>query len=455
MGKVPHRDLEKCLKLVEEDKAITSPAAKMPYYPLVVKKAKGSILEDLDGNTYIDMLSSAGAINTGHCHPRVVDAIQKQAQDLILYTHVYMYHEPLVKLTKELISISPGDYRKRVFYGLCGSDANDGAIKLARWATGRTKIISFIRSYHGSTYGAISLSAISLPMRRGIGPLLPEIYHVPYPDPYRTPFPGMNENEVADYTLKVIREALETYIPADEVAAFIMEPIQGDAGLIIPPVKFVKDLKKLCEKHGILFFSEEVQQGFGRTGKWFGIENFDVVPDGIIMGKAMASGLPLGGVVARADLMDDWQAPAHLFTAAGNPVCCAASLATIEVIREEKVLDHTLAMGDYTMKRFRKMQEKYELIGDVRGMGLSIGVDLVKNRETRERNCEAAAKICYRTWEKGVLLSFFSGSVLRIQPPLVITREELKTALDAIEESITEYLKGDIPDSVLETIKGW
>jgi 4-aminobutyrate aminotransferase len=449
------RNLEKCMKLVEEDRAITSPAAKMPYYPLVVKKGKGATLEDLDGNTYIDMLSSAGAVNTGHCHPKVVEAIQKQTSDLILYTHVYMYHEPLVKLTKELIKISPGNYRKRIFYGLCGSDANDGAIKLARWATGRPKIVSFIRSYHGSTYGALSLSAISLPMRRGIGPLLPEIYHVPYPDPYRTPFPGMTENEVAEYTLNTIKDALESYIPADEVAAFIMEPIQGDAGLVIPPKKFVKDLKQLCEKHGILFFSEEVQQGFGRTGKWFGIENFDVVPDGIIMGKAMASGLPLGGVVARADLMDDWQAPAHLFTAAGNPVCCAASLATIDVIREEKLLDHTIEMGQYTLDRFGKMQERFDLIGDVRGIGLSIGVDLVKDRTTKERNCEAAAKICYRTWEKGVLLSFFSGSVLRIQPPLVIGKAEMKTALDAIEESIEEYLKGDIPDSVLETIKGW
>lgn len=449
------RNLEKCMKLVEEDRAITSPAAKMPYYPLVVKKGKGATLEDLDGNTYIDMLSSAGAVNTGHCHPKVVEAIQKQTSDLILYTHVYMYHEPLVNLTKELIRISPGDYRKRVFYGLCGSDANDGAIKLARWATGRPKIVSFIRSYHGSTYGALSLSAISLPMRRGIGPLLPEIYHVPYPDPYRTPFPGMNEDEVAEYTLNTIKDALESYIPADEVAAFIMEPIQGDAGLIIPPKKFVKDLKQLCEKHGILFFSEEVQQGFGRTGKWFGIENFDVVPDGIIMGKAMASGLPLGGVVARADLMDDWQAPAHLFTAAGNPVCCAASLATIDVIRQEKLLDHTMEMGQYTMDRFRKMQARFDLIGDVRGIGLSIGVDLVQDRTTKERNCEAAAKICYRTWEKGVLLSFFSGSVLRIQPPLVINKTELETALDALEESIEEYLKGDIPDSVLETIKGW
>jgi len=449
------RNLEKCLKLVEEDKAITSPGAKIPYYPLAVKRGRGAILEDLDGNRYIDMLASAGAINTGHCHPKVVEAIKKQSENLILYTHCYMYHEPLVELTKKLIDVTPGNYRKRVFYGLCGSDSNDGAIKLARWATGRTKIVSFIRAYHGSTYGALSLSAISLPMRRRMGPMLPEIYHVPYPDPYRTPFPGMSEDEVADYTIKVIEEALESYIPADEVAAFIMEPIQGDAGLIVPPVKFVRDLKKLCEKHGILFFSEEVQQGFGRTGKWFGIDNFGVVPDGIIMGKAIASGLPLGGVVARAELMDDWQAPAHLFTAAGNPVCCAAASATIDVIKEENLLEHTVSMGKYAMDRFRKMQEKYDFIGDVRGIGLSVGVDLVKDRNTKERNSDATAKICYRTWEKGVLLSFFSGSVLRIQPPLVISKDELKTAIDAIEESMEEYVKGNIPDSVLETIKGW
>jgi len=450
-----HRKLDKCLSMVEEDKAITSPAAKMPYYPLVVKRAKGSVVEDMDGNTYIDLLSSAGAINTGHCHPRIVKAIKDQVDNLILYTHVYMYHEPIIKLTREIINISPGDFRKRVFYGLCGSDANDGAIKLARWATRRPKIISFIRAYHGSTYGAISLSAVSLPMKRRIGPLLPDIHHVPYPDTYRTPFPGMTEEEVADYTLKQIEEAFENYIPPDEVAAFIMEPIEGDAGLVIPPVKFVKDLKKLCEEHGILFFSEEVQQGFGRTGKWFGIEHFDVIPDGIIMGKAMASGLPLGGVVARADLMDDWEAPAHLFTAAGNPVCCAASYETIQVLRDENILEHTTAMGNHAMDRFRRMQEKYEIIGDVRGIGLSIGVDLVKDRETKERHREAAAKICYRTWEKGLLLSFFSGSVLRFQPPLVITKEQLDKAMDAIDEAIAEFLKGDIPDSVLETVKGW
>jgi 4-aminobutyrate aminotransferase len=401
------------------------------------------------------MLASAGAVNTGHCHPRVVEAVKKQAEELLLYTHVYMYHEPAVELTKELISITPGDYRKRVFYGLCGSDANDGAIKMARVATGRPKIVSFIRSYHGSTYGAISLSAVSLPMARKIGPLLPEIFHVPFPDPYRPPLPGMTPDQTADYCIEQIKIAFENYMPADEVAAFIIEPIQGDSGLIVPPIKFMKDLRALCDKHGILLISEEVQQGFGRTGKWFGIENFDVVPDAVILGKAIASGLPLSGVVARAELMEHLEAPVHLFTAAGNPVCCAAALATIRVLREENLLSRAVELGQHTQNRFREMQKKFAIIGDVRGIGLSIGVDLVVNRDTKERHRAAAAKICYRAWEKGLLLSFFSGSVLRIQPPLVITKEDLDRAIDIIEESMDEFEKGQIPDSVLETVKGW
>ncbi|MDR2176037.1 MAG: aspartate aminotransferase family protein [Synergistaceae bacterium] len=449
------RDLTQCLKLVEEDKALTSPGAKIPYYPLAIKRGRGAMIEDLDGNRYIDMLSSAGAVNTGHCHPRVVEAVKKQAEELLLYTHVYMYHEPIVKLTKELISIAPGDYRKRVFYGLCGSDANDGAIKMARVATGRPKVVSFIRSYHGSTYGAISLSAVSLPMTRKIGPLLPEIFHVPFPDPYRPPLPGMTPGQTADYCIEQIQTAFDNYMPAEEVAAFIIEPIQGDAGLVVPPVKFMKNLRALCDRHGILLISEEVQQGFGRTGKWFGIENFGVVPDAIVMGKAIASGLPLSGVVARAELMEVLEAPVHGFTIAGNPVCCAASLATIEVIREENLLSHAAELGEHTHERFRAMQKKFDFIGDVRGIGLSVGVDLVVDRETRERHRAAAAKICYRAWEKGLLLSFFSGSVLRIQPPLVITKEEMDKALDIIEESMEEFSKDQIPDSVLDTVKGW
>jgi 4-aminobutyrate aminotransferase len=449
------RDLTRCLKVVEDDKALTSPGAKMPYYPLAVKKGRGAMIEDLDGNMYIDMLSSAGAINVGHCHPKVVEAIKKQAEDLILYTHVYMYHEPLVKLTKELISIAPGDFRKRVFYGLSGSDANDGAIKMARVATGRSKIVSFIRGYHGSTYGAISLSAVSLPMSRKIGPLLPGIYHMPYPDTYRPPIPGMTSDQVSDYCIEQIRIAFDNYLPPDEVAAFIIEPIQGDPGLLVPPTKYMKELRALCDKYGILLFSEEVQQGFGRTGKWFGIENFDVVPDAIIMGKAMAAGLPLSGIVARAELIEKLEAPVHLFTTGGNPVCCAAALANIEVLREENLLSHAAELGEYAKERFRSMQKRFGFIGDVRGIGLSIGVDLVTDRDTKERHRTAVAKICYRSWEKGLLLVFFSGSVLRIQPPLVITREEMDKSLNIIEESMEEFEKGQIPDSVLDTVKGW
>jgi 4-aminobutyrate aminotransferase len=310
--------------VVEEDKELASPGAKLPYYPLAIKKGRGSTVEDLDGNVYIDMLSSAGVINVGHCHPKVVEAIKRQAEDLILYTHVYMYHEPAVDLMKELVSITPGDFRKRVFFGLCGSDANDGAIKLARASTGRPKVVSFIRSYHGSTYGAISLSAVSLPMSRKIGPLLPDIFHVPYPDTYRPPMPGMTPDQVSDYCMEQIKIAFDNYMPPDEVAAFIIEPIQGDAGLVVPPVKFMRDLRALCDAHGILLISEEVQQGFGRTGKWFGIEHFGVVPDAVIMGKAIASGLPLSAVVARAELIETLEAPVHLFTAGGTQ--CAAPL---------------------------------------------------------------------------------------------------------------------------------
>lgn len=449
------RDIRQCLRLVEEDKAITSPAAKLPYYPLVVRRGRGATVEDVDGNTYIDFLASAGAVNTGHCHPKVVEAIRKQSEELILYTHVYMYHEPVIELSKNLISITPGDYRKRVYYGLAGSDANDGIIKLARIATGRPKILAYLRAYHGSTYGALSMSAVSLPMHRGLGPLLPDIYHVPYPDTYRTPFPGMGEDEVSDYAIEQIRIAFSTNIPPDETAAIVIEPIQGDSGLVVPPVKYMKALRKLCDEYGILLVSEEVQQGFGRTGKWFGIENFDVIPDAIVMGKAIASGLPLGAVVARADLMEKWEAPAHLFTAAGNPVCCAAAVATISVIREENLLETATVLGAHIKKRFLQMQKKYEIIGDVRGIGLSIGVDLVKNRDTKERHCEAAAKICYRAWERGLLLSFFSGSVLRIQPPLVISKEQADQALDIINESFEDFYAGDIPDSIFETVKGW
>jgi 4-aminobutyrate aminotransferase len=448
------RKLEKCLAIVAEDKEVLSPASRMPYYPLAVQSGHGSTVVDADGNEYLDFLASAAALNTGHAHPKVVAAVQKQAAEFIHYTPAYMYHEPLVRLAQALVRITPGDFPKQVAFGLTGSDANDGAIKLARAYTGRPKIISFIRSYHGSTYGSITLSAISLNMRRKIGPLLPEIEHIPYPDCYRCPF-GLKYGSCGLHCLEYVRFAFANYIPPDEVAAVIMEPIQGDAGIVVPPAEYVQGLYKLCREHGILFVSEEVQQGFGRTGRWFGIEHFGVEPDILILGKAIASGMPLSALVARKEIMQAWEAPAHLFTTGGNPVSCAAALATIEVIEEENLVERSRVLGEQAMARFREMAERYELIGDVRGKGLSIGVDLVTNRETRERAYKEAAKVCYRAWEKGLLLSFFSNSVLRIQPPLVITEAELEQGLKIIEEALADVTAGRVPDEVLETVKGW
>lgn len=445
---------EKSMAVVERDGEIYPEFARIPYYPLAIKRGRGAIIEDMDGNLFIDMLSSASSLNTGHSHPRIVEALKSQLDDFISYTAAYTYSEPLVTLGEELCKITPGDFEKRVVYGLTGSDANDGVIKLARAYTGRKIIISFIGAYHGSTYGAISLSAISSNMRRKIGPLLPDIEHIKYPECYRCDY-----NKDCDTCnlecLNDLKAALNNHIPADEVAAIIMEPIAGDAGLIVPPKKYVKELYKICKENNILFVSEEVQQGFGRTGKWFAIEHFDIVPDMIIMGKSMASGVPLSAIVARKEITDSLGTPAHLFTMSGNALSCRASIETINVLKDENLLEKSKELGAYTKQRFEDMKAKYEIIGDVRGLGLSIGVDLVKDRESKMGNKEAAAKICYRCWEKGIILIFLASGVLRVQPPLVISKEELDRALNIIEESIQDYLKGDIPDEVLKVAKGW
>jgi len=443
-----------CEKIVEENDKVVASFSRIPYYPLVVKRAYKSTVEDMDGNTFIDFLSSAGTLNVGHCHPKVVKSIIEQTKQSILYTPVYMYNKLLSELAQKLIEITPGNFPKQVTFGLSGSDANDGAIKLARAYTGRSKIISFIRSYHGSTYGAITLSGISLNMSRKIGPLLPEIYHMPFPDTYHNSLGGAPE-DAGKNCLDYLKYAFENYLPPDEVAAVIIEPIQGDAGIVVPPGDYMQELFKLCKENGILFISEEVQQGMGRTGKWFGIEHFNIEPDIVIMAKALASGMPLSALIGRKEIMEALEAPAHLFTTAGNPVCCAAALATIKVIEEEKLMENAEKLNKIAFERFTSMKDKFPFIGEVRGLGLSIGVDLIKDSVTRERNKEAAAKICYCAWQKGLLLSFFSNSVLRIQPPLIITEAEFNKGINIIETCMTDLQNGLLGDDILKVTKGW
>ena len=440
--------------IVKDDEKNISISSRASYFPFVMKKGRGSIVEDMDGNKYIDMFSSSASLNTGHSHPKVIKAIEDQIHEYIHFSNDYMYSKPQVDLAKKLIEISPGNYEKKVAFGHSGSDAIDGAIKMARSFTGRPKIVSFTGSYHGSTYGAISASAISLSMKRKIGPLLPEVFHLPYPNCYRCEFNGEVETCKRE-CFTFLLNAFEMYIPSDEVACIIIEPIAGDLGFVKPPIDYMKSLYDFCKEKGILFVVDEVQQGFGRTGKWFSIEHFDIEADILVMGKAMGSGLPLSAIVASSEIVDSLEMPAHLFTIQGNATCSAAGIATIDIIKEEKLLENSIYIGNIIKESFEKMKEKYLVIGDVRGEGLSIGVELVKDRATLEKDKLAAIKICYRLWEKGVLMIFLAENILRVQPPLIITEKEVKRALDIIEETIKEYSNGEISDKALEVVKGW
>lgn len=449
-----NKNLAQSLAFVERDEKVYTGASRIPYFPLVVRRGRGAIVEDVDGNKYIDFLASAASLNTGHAHPKIVEAVKRQADECLNYTPVYAYHPPATELAEKLVEITPVPAPKKVSYGQSGSDANDGGIKLVRRYTGRQKLISFLRSYHGSTYGAISLSAVSLNMVRGLGPVVPGVVHVPFADCYRCPF-GLKYESCGLHCVDYVESLFSSSLPPDEVAGLFIEPIQGDAGIVIPPDGYLPALKNLCEKYGIMFVAEEVQTGFGRTGRMFACEHWGIEPDVILLGKAIAAGMPISAIVAKQELMDAWEAPAHLFTNSGNAVCCAAALANIQVIQEENLTGRASHLGEMAMSRFREMMERYELIGDVRGKGLMIGVDLVKDRETRERARDEAAKVCMRCYQKGLILSFFSSSVLRIAPPLVITEDELERALDIIEDSIREVEAGLVPDELIARTKGW
>jgi 4-aminobutyrate aminotransferase len=450
------KPLVKCKKIIERDRRVISQACRMAYYPLVVSKAEGTRIWDVDGNEYLDFLSGAAVTNIGHCHPEVVKAIEDQAHQLIHNTLGYSYYELPIVLAEKLIRLTPGEFSKKVSFSLSGSDANDGAMKLARAATGRPKILSFLGSYHGTTYGALTLSGVGLNMKRRLGPLVPDVYHVPYADCYRCYF-GLEYPSCNMRCVEYIKTVLEMLIPPDETAAFILEPIQGDAGVVIPPREFWLKIKRLCEEHGILFMDEEVQTGFARTGKMFAIEHWGIEPDAVISAKPIASGLPMGVIVSRSEFMERWTAPAHLFTTQANPVVCAAAVATINVIERDNLVDRACRMGEVAMKRFAEMKDRFDLVGDVRGRGLLIGVDLVKDRETKVPARKEAMKVAWRAWEKGLVMISFGrhGNVLRVAPPLTIGEDELETALGIVEESIADVTKGRVPDSVLKEMSAW
>lgn len=428
---------------IKNEQQYYAPSGRVPYFDLAFERGEGAKLYDMDGNTYIDLLASASTANVGHSHPRVVEAISKQSEKLVHYIPAYFSNEWIYPLAKKLTDITPGDFEKKVLFGNSGSDANDGMIKYARAYTGRQNIIAFTDAYHGSTFGAISESSCSLNMRRKMGPFLPGIYHLPYPDMYRR-LEGESDEALAERYLDNFRLAFRTYLPPEEVAGILVEPIQGDGGIRTAPKAFFDGLYDLCQEYGILFMVDEINQGLGRSGKWWSIEHFDIAPDLLATGKSLASGLPLSAIVGRKAIMDTLSAPAHAFTTSGNPVCAAASYATLQVIEEEHLIEKSAKDGEYVKERFNQWKDRFDFVGDVRVFGLNAGIELVTDKASKSKNPDAANKVIHYLSQHNVIMITLTGNVLRFQPPLVITREELDFALSQIEAAFIAYEKGEI-----------
>jgi len=429
----------KAKKLLERDEKVISPSY-VRFYPLVLERAYGCILEDVDGNKYIDFNSGLAVMSVGHSHPKVVEAVKSQVEKLIHYSNTDFYYEESVALAEKLVEITPGNFEKKVFYGNSGAEAVEAAFKLVRWHTRKPRMLAFIGAFHGRTFGALSFTASKPVQRKFFAPLVPGVTHVPYPYCFRCPF-RQEFPECNFWCIDFIKEfVLEKYVPAEEVAAIIFEPIQGEGGYVVPPEGYFQRLKKICDEYGILMIDDEIQAGMGRTGKWFAIEHWGIEPDVITVAKAIASGFPLGAAIARAEIMN-WERGAHASTFGGNPISCRAALAVIDIIEKENLLENAAKLGDYIIKRFNEFKEDHPIIGDVRGKGLMIGIEFIKDAETKEPAKKEANEIMMRSWKQGVAVVTCGISTLRIMPPLTITKELVDAGIEIIFKNIIEVEK--------------
>lgn len=439
---------DKCEALIERDKQVIAKCQHLSYFPLVVASADGSLVLDEDGNEYIDFLSSASSLNLGSCNPAVTAAIEAQLRKFTQYTQAYTYNQQSVEYAERLVSVYPGGVKAKVAFGNCGSDGNDAAVKFARAYTGRQKIITFINGYHGNTYGAATMTTCTTRMKEKMGPFLPEIYSFP--------FFGIDQDDatVEKECLKQMQTAFDAFLPVNEVAAVVIEPVQGDGGLLPAHPIFMKKLYELCRENGILFISEEVQQGFFRTGTWFGIEHYDIIPDGIILGKSVGAGLTLGAFMAREEIMDCLPAPAHLFTLGGNSIACAAGSAAFDVYKTDafqKLLEDNIRL---TEKLAAGLQEKHgDIVTFVRQLGMSMGIGV--QGVGGESDLDAVFKILFRCYQTGLIVISVAGNILRIQPPLNITAQQLEKGFSIMDAAIEDYKAGRISDDVLKYRAGW
>jgi 4-aminobutyrate aminotransferase/(S)-3-amino-2-methylpropionate transaminase len=412
------------------------------YVPTFAEKGEGALLTDVDGNTFIDFGGAIGTLNAGHCPPKVVEALKVQIEKYIHPGFNVMMYEPYIKLAKKLNQITPGNHAKKTFFLNSGAEAVENAVKIARKYTKRKAIISFDRGFHGRTLLTMSLTSKVKPYKFEFGPFAPDTYKMRYPYYYRAPF-GVSQEEYDRQLLQQFEDFFLSEVPAEETAAVIMELVQGEGGFVVPSKTFVQGVKKICEKYGILFIADEVQTGFGRTGKMFACEHFDLVPDLITMSKSLGAGLPISAVTGRAEIMDAANPGEIGGTYGGSPLGCVAALAVIEMMEEQRLPDRANQIGETILSRFQRMQEKYNCIGDVRGLGAMCAMEIVKDRQTKEPDKQLTANIIQECYKRGVIVlsAGLYGNVIRMLSPLVITDEQLEEGLDVIEEVISDLSK--------------
>ncbi|MBZ5606064.1 MAG: acetyl ornithine aminotransferase family protein [Acidobacteriia bacterium] len=423
----------KAQQIIQRDGAVMSPSYTRSY-PLVADRGEGAIIHDVDGNRFLDFTAGIAVVSTGHCHPKIVEAIRAQAGRLIHMSGTDFYYANMVDLAEKLAMLAPGDMPRRVYFGNSGTEAIESAIKLARYHTGRGRFIAFFGSFHGRTMGSLGLTGSKSVQQKGFFPVMQGVHHVPYANCYRCAY-GKTPDTCAVECVKVIEDQLFRHtVPPEEVAAIFVEPVQGEGGYVVPPKKFFDELRTLADKYEILIAADEVQSGMGRTGKMFASEHFDLVPDIMTLAKGIASGMPLGAMVARADVMD-WRPGAHASTFGGNPVCVSAALATIELL-EQELVDNAARVGAHMKARLAEFPRKFPIVGDVRGLGLMIGIEIVRDQATKERAPDLRDKIERMCFERGLLVLGAGPNSIRLSPPLVITKDQADHAVDTIEECL-------------------
>jgi 4-aminobutyrate aminotransferase len=421
----------KAQAIIARDERWTS-TSHIKEYPLVVARGAGAMVEDVDGNRFLDFMAGIAVASTGHAHPVVVKAVQDAAARFLHICGTDFYYEPMAALSERLAKVAPGTSKKRVFLSNSGTEAVEGAIKLARFATGRSGIVAFKGAFHGRTYGALSLTSSKVKQRAGFGPFLPDVHHVPYAYCYRCEF-GKTFPSCELFCARAIEDdLLARHVSPKNVAAIFVEPVQGEGGYIVPPPGYLKSLRELCDRHGILLVFDEIQSGIGRTGKMFAAEHFGVEPDILLSAKGLASGMPLGAIIAREKIMT-WESGSHGSTFGGNPVCCAAALATLDVV-EGGLVENARVMGERLLAGAKGLMARHARIGDVRGLGLMIGLEFVKDRKTRVPDPDLVRKIELESFARGLLLLSCGKSTIRLAPSLGIDQPDVDEGLRILGE---------------------